>query len=109
MSVVFSMVDFFNDGLKQRGKNRGWLILLTFLPPALCSYLDPTLFEKALSMAGGFGEAFLNGLLPVLLAWKYRKGCQDLGMQEKLVGKTVGIILLTGALFVMGVEVVLLI
>lgn len=109
MGVAFSVVDFLNDGLKQRGRNRGWLISLTFLPPILCAYLDPTLFEKALSIAGGFGEAFLNGLLPVLLAWKYRKGCQDpLKMQEPLVGKTVGIILFGVALCVMGLEISIL-
>lgn len=67
LGVAFSMVDFLKDGLKKVG--RFWLVLLTFVPPFLCALYDPKVFDAALGIAGGFGEAILNGLLPVSLVW----------------------------------------
>jgi tyrosine-specific transport protein len=64
------MVDFIADGL---GKMKRIVpICLTFLPPLIIAIIKPTLFDQALGVAGGFGEAFLNGLLPVLLVWSGR-------------------------------------
>jgi tyrosine-specific transport protein len=104
LGVAFSVVDFLSDGLK--GKNRSLLVLLTFLPPALCAALNPSLFEKALGVAGGFGEAFLNGILPVLLVWKYRSS-QISGTHFS--GKGILKILFMFALVVMGLEVAILV
>ena len=74
LGVAFSMVDFLGDGLKLKGGglNRLLLVMLTFVPPGVCAAINPTIFQKALGIAGGFGEAFLNGLLPVLLVWMGR-------------------------------------
>lgn len=109
LGVAFSVVDFLNDGLKWGGKRRSLLVLLTFLPPGLCAALNPNLFEKALSVAGGFGEAFLNGLLPVMLAWKYRTlFSREQRVEEPLAGKGVLAALFAFGLFVMGLEVVIL-
>lgn len=105
LGVAFSVVDFLNDGMKLKGKKRPLLVMLTFLPPAFCAFLDPAIFEKALGIAGGFGEAFLNGLLPVMLAWKYRRSSQNSG---PVVGRGVLISLFAFGLFVMGLEVVIL-
>jgi tyrosine-specific transport protein len=71
LGVAFSMVDFLGDGLKmvRQGLNRVVLTVLVFLPPFICVMLDPAIFDQALGVAGGFGEAFLNGLLPVSLVW----------------------------------------
>ncbi len=72
LGVALSLVDFLGDGLKmdrQKKTNRYFLVFLTFFPPFLCVIFDPTIFDRALGIAGGFGEAFLNGLLPVLLVW----------------------------------------
>lgn len=104
LGVAFSVVDFLNDGMKLKGKKRSLLVLLTFLPPGLCAAWDPAIFEKALSIAGGFGEAFLNGLLPALLAWKYRK----LMNEGKVPGKGILIGILGFAAFVMAIETFLL-
>lgn len=105
LGVAFSVVDFLSDGLKWEGRRRPLLVLLTFLPPGLCAALNPNLFEKALSMAGGFGEAFLNGLLPVVLAWKYRRiSNNSYGVREPLAGKWVLAALFAFGLFVMGLE-----
>jgi tyrosine-specific transport protein len=68
LGVSFSMVDFVSEGLKC-AKNRLVATFLTFFFPFLFVSIDPTLFECALGIAGGFGEAILNGLLPVALVW----------------------------------------
>jgi len=99
LGVAFSVVDFLNDGLKCQGKKRPLLVVLTFIPPALCAFFNPAIFETALGVAGGFGEAFLNGLLPVVLAWKYRKTLSD-----AIPGRNLLIFLFAFALFVMGLE-----
>ncbi len=75
IGVALSMVDFLGDGLKisRRGWGRLLLCLLVFLPPALIASLHPGLFLLALGLAGGFGEAITNGLLPILMVWRGSK------------------------------------
>lgn len=67
LGVSFSLVDFLADGFKRKpiGFFRIKLTLLIFVIPLFFSYFYPTIFEKALGLAGGYGEAFLNGLLPI--------------------------------------------
>jgi len=72
LGVALSMVDFIADGLRKYHVRRFVPTLLTFAPPLLIAVIDPTLFDRALGISGGFGEAFLNGLLPVLLVWAGR-------------------------------------
>ena len=76
LGVAFSMVDFLGDGFnfKRTGPSRYFLTFLTFLPPFFFTIWDPTIFITALGFAGGFGEAFLNGILPITLVWigRYR-------------------------------------
>lgn len=109
LGVAFSVVDFLNDGMKLRGAKRPLLVLLTFLPPGLCAALNPALFETALGIAGGFGEAILNGVLPVALAWKYRNFAKErLIPHSSLLSTSLLIALLSFGIFVMGVEVMLL-
>ncbi len=72
LGVAFSMVDFLGDGFKieeRKGLRRIGLTLLTFTPPFILAVLNPGIFTTALGVAGGFGEAFLNGLLPIGLLW----------------------------------------
>lgn len=72
LGVAFSMVDFLGDGFKveeRKGLSRVILTLLTFIPPFILATLNPGIFTTALGVAGGFGEAFLNGLLPIGLLW----------------------------------------
>ena len=66
------MVDFLGDGFKvvhRTGWKRLGLTVLTFTPPFILAGLNPDIFTTALGIAGGFGEAFLNGLLPIGLLW----------------------------------------
>lgn len=87
LGVAFSMVDFLQDAWKDTTvhSKRWFLSFVTFFPPFLFVCIDPTLFDKALSLAGGFGESILNGLLPVSLVWvgRYNK---DLESERPLFG-----------------------
>ena len=72
LGVSLSLIDFMKDGFAFCKKSRLIPTLLTFGIPLLIVFYDPTLFDRALGVAGGFGEAFLNGLFPVLLVWAGR-------------------------------------
>jgi len=106
LGVAFSVVDFLGDGLGMRrtGKHRYVLCLLTFLPPFIFTTLKPAVFVLAIGVAGGFGEAFLNGILPAWLVWIGRYS-HKLPSKNKVFG---GKILLTAILIigflVMGME-----
>jgi tyrosine-specific transport protein len=106
LGVAFSMVDFLGDGLgsSREGLPRVWLTLLTVVPPAVFAVANPGVFVEAIGFAGGYGEAVLNGLLPVCMVWIGRYKC---GLDSELAlpgGK--GLLLILGAitLVVMGIE-----
>ena len=47
-------------------------VFLAFVPivfPAICACINPHIFDTALGLAGGYGEAALNGALPPLLLY----------------------------------------
>ena len=71
LGVCLSMVDFLADGLKvsREGFSRAKLCMLVCVPPALVALYYPGLFLTALGIAGGFGEATLNGLFPLAMLW----------------------------------------
>lgn len=109
LGVGFSMVDFFGDGLNvtRKGSVRIGLSALVFIPPALIAGFYKDIFLSALGIAGGFGEAFLNGLLPVWMVYvgRYRMG---LSQQNSWGGKSLLWLLGVIAILIMGVEVYLL-
>ncbi|MBS3903479.1 MAG: hypothetical protein KGZ30_03870 [Anaplasmataceae bacterium] len=108
LGVALSMTDFMADGLRKITTTRIVPTLLTFIPPLGMAILDPTLFDKALGVAGGFGEAFLNGLLPVLLVWV---GRYELQLEHQAMlrgGKPMLLILGAGSIAVFLLEVVAL-
>ncbi len=78
LGVSLSMVDFFTDGLNisDGGIKRFALCLFIFIPPAIFAAFNPGIFVEALSLAGGVGEAILNGLFPIAMVWmgRYRLG-----------------------------------
>lgn len=71
LGVSLSMVDFLADGLKTSGKgvNRLLLCVLVFLPSALFAAHNPHIFITAIGFAGGYGEAILNGIFPIMMVW----------------------------------------
>lgn len=107
LGVSFSLVDFLGDAFKikkRTGMKRVWLCLLTFFPPFIFATSDPRAFIHAIGIAGGFGEAFLNGILPISLVWIGRYNLK-LSSEFKLQGgkKSLGILFLS-ALFVIALE-----
>lgn len=107
LGVAFSLVDFLGDGLKIEAKRYGRLVLtgLTFIPPMLMTWINPTIFDKALGIAGGVGESLINGLLPIMLVWTLRYAMQ---LRDKTMvpgGKKVLLFLGFFSLFVLGIEV----
>jgi tyrosine-specific transport protein len=107
LGVAFSCVDFLGDGLSIR--RTGWprlgLCVITFGIPMMLAYIYPWIFIKAMGYAGGFGEAALNGFIPVAMVWvgRYRMG---LSSQIALPGgKPMLILLFLFGVAITGVEV----
>lgn len=91
LGVAFSLVDFLGDGFKvsRKGFKRVVLTFFTFFPPLCFAMIYPAIFEEALSVAGGFGEAFLNGILPVALLWIGRYSYHIKGERPLPVGRII--------------------
>ncbi len=106
LGVSLSMVDFLGDGIgiHRRGWNRFFLCVLVFIPPAIFASLHPRVFIEAIGVAGGFGEAILNGLLPIGMVWV---GHHTMGkhMKTPIIGNRGVLLLLTAfTLLIMAVE-----
>ncbi len=106
LGVSFSVIDFLGDGLKMKreGVHRLILTILTFLPPFILTLIDPTIFMLAIGIAGGFGEAFLNGILPAWLVWMGRYKHKIKADYKLFGGKILLIILLLGGFAAMIIE-----
>jgi tyrosine-specific transport protein len=67
---------FLQDGTRRlfRKPSRLVLTLLVLVPPYFIALFDPTLFLKALSIAGGTATVILFGILPAIIVWygRYR-------------------------------------
>lgn len=106
LGVALSMVDFLRDGLKLTDNplNRMMLCTLVFLPPTIFAACNPGIFVEALGVAGGFGEALLNGLLPIVMVWMGRYHLR-LSSQEMVPGGRLLLLALgVFTLFIMGLE-----
>ncbi len=106
LGVSFSMVDFLGDGLnwERKGMTRFILCVMTFVPPFIFAALDPSIFVLAISVAGGYGEAFLNGFLPAWLVWVGRYHKKRVSQYALCGGKPVLLLLLFLACAVMVLE-----
>ncbi len=74
------IVDFFFDGFsiplaKRVGKKRAAILLLVYIPACLFAIINPEIFLNILQYGAGLGEAIINGILPIWLAWiiRYRQ------------------------------------
>lgn len=78
IALALAFLDFLADGLgvKKVGIRKFVLVLLVFVPPFLISMVNPGIFLKALSYAGGISCAILFGIYPPLMVWigRYKKG-----------------------------------
>lgn len=104
LTLTHFLADGFNIAPTQR---KGKILCIAALaPPLFLALLDPTIFFKALSFAGGICAMILFGILPISMVW--------IGRYRKLItsnyhvkgGKLSLVFALFFALFVIGCEVV---
>lgn len=71
MASTLAFVDFFKDGFKKVPlfQNEPLVYAAVLVPPTLFTLFRPNLFLSALGFAGGFIDAVLFGILPVLIVW----------------------------------------
>ncbi len=89
LGVALGLFDFLADGLgwAKKGWNRCKIAALTFAPPFIITLIYPSLFLKALSMAGGIGCALLLGLFPTLVCYRARyRSCRLEPWKEQVGG-----------------------
>lgn len=82
--IGLGLFDFLSDGLKikEKGAGKVFLSLLIAVPTLFFATQFERIFYLALDATGGYGDAILNGLIPVLLIWV---GRYHLGMGGKTI------------------------
>jgi len=108
LGVSLSMVDFLADGLKIKARHipgpRLLLCCAVLIPPALFAAAKPDIFIEAIGIAGGYGEAILNGLLPISMVWVGRYWLKLPSEYQLFGGKITLVILFLFTLLIMGIE-----
>ena len=106
LGVSLSMVDFLADGLNMRseGVRRFILCSLVLIPPALFAAVNPGIFIEAIVLDGGYGEAILNGLLPIAMVWIGRYVLQLPSQYSLMGGRPMLALLLFITFIIMGIE-----
>lgn len=71
LGIGLGLFDFLADGLKikEEGKGKVALALLIAIPTLFFATQFERIFYLALDATGGYGDAILNGLIPILLVW----------------------------------------
>jgi len=100
-------MDFLADGLtiKESGRGKGILFLLTFIPPLIFTLFYPRAFLTALEYAGAFGVILLLGILPILMVWKGRPEHQKESQFTTWGGKPALVVGLGFSLIVIALEI----
>lgn len=106
LGVSLSMVDFLADGLNisSKGNMRLFLCLAVFVPPVIIAMTYPGIFIEAIGIAGGFGEAILNGLLPIAMVWVGRYSMNLPSSYSLFGGRPMLVFLTLFTLLIMGIE-----
>jgi len=108
IALALAYHDFLADGLKLKKTKYKQLLLclLVFVPPLLISIINPNIFLKALSYAGGFSCAILFGLLPPVMVWVGRY-IKKLPLQKRGLpgGRILLSLLITFILIELGIEI----
>lgn len=96
LGVNLGLVDFIADGLCLR--RRAWALFLALFPPLILTWIYPSIFISALSVAGGVGCVLLLGVLPLcMLVSGLRRGfkVQEPFLKNRLLLTVFGAALLT--------------
>lgn len=106
LGIALGLFDFLADGLKIEKKGMGnvFLGLLVAIPSLYFAVSYSRAFLVAMEISGGFGDAILNGIMPVLMIWvgRYRRGFQS--EYPCPGGKPLLIVVFLFYLFVCGLE-----
>lgn len=88
VGIAIAFFDFWADGLKwkKKGSNKLKLTMLVFVIPYIIACINPTIFFKALTWAGGVGVAILLGIFPILFVWSGRYIQKRSKVHEELKG-----------------------
>jgi len=110
LGVSFSILDFLKDGFNsfKMKASRAFLTFLVFFPPLVFCLYDPQIFDKALGIAGGIGEALLNGLIPVIFVYLLRYKMKRDFAHEIGGGKIALALIAVISIFVMVIEIIYL-
>ncbi|MCH9618943.1 MAG: Tyrosine-specific transport protein [Chlamydiia bacterium] len=95
LGVGISVIHF----IDKKAKNQTTFFVILF--PAMIAFVNPGIFLRALSFAGGFGESLLNGIIPI---WMYAAYKSSTGKMSKKVSFCTFFLFLI-ALFVVTIEV----
>lgn len=71
LGMALGLFDFLADGLKIKKTGQGQILLglLILIPTFIFGAYFERIFIIALDISGGFGDAILNGIMPVLMVW----------------------------------------
>jgi tyrosine-specific transport protein len=71
LGMTLGLFDFLADGLKvdKRGKSKYLLLILILVPSCYFALTIPGIFDLALEVTGGYGDAILNGMIPAMMVW----------------------------------------
>ncbi|PIS01574.1 MAG: amino acid transporter [Chlamydiae bacterium CG10_big_fil_rev_8_21_14_0_10_35_9] len=74
LGISLSLYDFLADSLKitKKGMRKLGLGALVLLPSLIFGIIFPRAFILSLEVTGGFGDAILNGMLPILMVYSGR-------------------------------------
>jgi tyrosine-specific transport protein len=106
LGIGLGLFDFLADGLhlQRTGSQKVMLTLLIILPTLFFAIKWSRAFLVALETTGGFGDAILNGMIPVLMVWVGRYVKKTATGHRLFGGRPLLVCLLLFALLVFGVE-----
>lgn len=109
LGISLGLYDFIADWfkVKKRGLNKIWLTFIVFVPTIIFAILYPGIFLVALDSTGGYGDAILNGMIPVLMVWRGRYFFKKEGEQKYPGGRISLSLIFLFALFVVILETLL--
>ena len=111
LGISLSLFDFFSDifKIKENFFKNTLLTFLILIPSIILTIRFDHVFLVALEISGGIGDAFLSGMIPVLMVWKGRYNLNHTGGYTLFGGKPLLISIFLIALAVFIAEVILLV
>jgi tyrosine-specific transport protein len=103
LGIGLGLRDFLADGFKLKRKTL--LTTLVVVPSLIAALASPQLFYWALDATGGFGDAILNGMIPIAMVYIGRYRHKLTGAHQVRGGKAALAALATWSLVVLSVEI----